>query len=436
MKPFLLADIGEGIRECEIIQWFVEPEASVEEWDKLCEVQSDKASVEITSRFAGVIKKLHYEPGEMAKVGRPLVDIDIVGEIKEGLTSLTGDEESALQAEVKVKDEEVEGTEMVRIGEEQGLGQKKSETLATPAVRHLIKELGVKIEDIRGSAKDGRILKEDVYQFAKRKEAGASTANQPCTIQTYNPSPPPGLQQQEIVVPLSNTQAKMFKTMTKSLSIPHFMYADEVDFSSLCRLRKRLNASLSQQPIDDITRISFLPFIIKAVSLALNQYPILNARVDMDPTNSKPVLVHRSQHNIGIAIDTPSGLIVPVLKNVASHSILSIASQLSRLQQLAIEGKLKPDDLSGGTITVSNIGAIGGTYVSPVIVEREVAILGIGKIRSMPAFSGDGSLERREVCNFSWCADHRVVEGAVMARAGEVVRRLVERPEEMVLHLR
>ena len=436
VKPFLLADIGEGIRECEIIQWFVEPEAKVEEWDKLCEVQSDKASVEITSQFAGVIKKLHHEPGEMAKVGKPLVDIDIVGEFGKDSRVLTEGEESALQAEVEAKGEGVEGTSTLPVAEkEQSWEQEKHAALATPAVRHLIKELDINIEDIRGTGKAGRILKEDVNQLLKQREAGSLSTSQPAVSQTWNPPPSTG-PQQETVVPLTNTQAQMFKTMTKSLSIPHFMYADEIDFTSLCRLRAPLNQSLSQHPMGDITKLSFLPFIIKAVSLALNQYPILNARVDIDSTTSKPTLVHRTHHNIGIAIDTPSGLLVPVLKNVTTHSIFSIASQLARLQALATEGKLTPDDLSGGTITISNIGVIGGTYVSPVIVEKEVAILGIGKIRSVPAFGEDGGVERKEVCNFSWCADHRVVEGAVMARAGEVVRRLVERPEEMILHLR
>jgi 2-oxoisovalerate dehydrogenase E2 component (dihydrolipoyl transacylase) len=239
----------------------------------------------------------------------------------------------------------------------------------------------------------------------------------------------------------------MFKSMTRSLSIPHFLYADEVDFTSLVELRGRLNKVLSKTGMSDgqVSKLSYLPFIIKAVSMALYKYPILNARVDVENANngngsSKPMLVLRSQHNIGVAMDTPSGLLVPVIKNVGSLNVLGIAAELTRLQSLAVAGKLSPQDMSGGTITVSNIGNIGGTYLSPVVVEREVAILGIGRMRTVPAFSTvpgeEDKVVRRQVCNFSWSADHRVVDGATMARAAEVVRAIVEEPDVMVMHLR
>ncbi|KAF8867289.1 lipoamide acyltransferase [Acephala macrosclerotiorum] len=439
IKPFLLADIGEGIRECEIIQWFVEPEARVEEWDKLCEVQSDKASVEITSRFAGVIKKLHYDAGEMAKVGKPLVDIDIQGEIKqEDLAALTepGEgEESQAQVEdtVAPTPEPTPAPDTPPAPEKESRPKGKHASLATPAVRHLTKELDVNIEDVEGTGRDGRVLKEDVYQFAKQRDTAPTSNSQTTSTPTPAPTTRP---QTETITQLSNTQHQMFKTMTKSLNIPHFLYAQEIDFSALSELRSRLNRSLAKIPANDITKLSFLPFIIKAVSMTLTQYPILNARVDTDPKTSKPVLVMRSQHNIGIAMDTPTGLIVPVIKNVSALNILSIASELNRLQSLASSGKLSTADLSGGTITVSNIGSIGGTYVSPVIVEREVAILGIGKMRVIPAFDEEGKVVRRQVCNFSWSADHRVIDGATMARAAEVVRAWVEDPDNMVVHLR
>ncbi|KAK0115374.1 hypothetical protein ONS96_013832 [Cadophora gregata f. sp. sojae] len=440
IKPFLLADIGEGIRECEVIQWFVAPEARVEEWDKLCEVQSDKASVEITSRFAGVIKKLHYEAGDMAKVGKPLVDIDIQGEIKEedleALTEPGTGEESQTQTE---KSPHTPANESKSIPDVSSPAEKtsppkgKHASLATPAVRHLTKDLDVKIEDVNGTGRDGRVLKEDVYQFAKDRDSA------PTSRSSSQPSPPPASSsgpQTETITQLSNTQHQMFKTMTKSLNIPHFLYADEIDFSGLSELRARLNRGLVKSPVNEVSKLSFLPFIIKAVSMSLDRYPTLNARVDVDPSSSKPALVMRSQHNIGVAMDTPNGLIVPVIKNVSSLNIISIAAELNRLQSLAQAGKLSTQDLSGGTITVSNIGSIGGTYVSPVIVEKEVAILGVGKTRTIPAFDATGQLVQKQVCNFSWSADHRVIDGATMARAAEVVRSFVEDPDSMVIHLR
>ncbi|KAH8599037.1 2-oxoacid dehydrogenases acyltransferase-domain-containing protein [Bisporella sp. PMI_857] len=438
IKPFLLADIGEGIRECEIIQWFVEPEARVEEWDKLCEVQSDKASVEITSRFAGVIKKLHYDAGNMAKVGQPLLDIDIQGDIKDkDLAALTG-ESPEVDTKAPVKDIQEpltanldQSIPQIAQLEQNSKPKGTHATLATPAVRHLTKELNVKITDINGTGRDGRVLKDDVYQFAKHRDLASSSNGK-----TSSPLETTSGPQIETVTQLSNIQSQMFKSMTRSLTIPHFLYADEVNVSELSELRQRLNKTLSKSPVNDITKLSYLPFVIKAISMMLHQYPTLNARVDVDQNSSKPVLVMRSQHNIGVAMDTPTGLIVPVIKNVSSLNILSIAGELSRLQSLAAAGKLASQDLSGGTITVSNIGSIGGTYVSPVIVEKEVAILGIGKMRTVPAFDEQGQLVRKQACNFSWSADHRVIDGATMARAAELVRGFLEDPDSMVIHLR
>ncbi|KAK4128383.1 hypothetical protein N657DRAFT_638846 [Parathielavia appendiculata] len=458
VKPVLLADIGEGIVECEIIQWFVEPGARVEEFSPLCEVQSDKASVEITSRFAGVVKKLHYEAGEMAKVGKPFVDIDIQGDVKEedvgALAPVQALEKETepkpTQAPVRPPAEETAASQVAILTEHETQstpkGRGKHATLATPAVRHLSKELSVEISEVNGTGRDGRVLKEDIYKFVERRKAPsapASATQPPAAAAFTSPERSTTEAQQETPIALTRTQEMMFKTMTRSLSIPHFLYADEVDFTSLVELRGRLNRVLSKSGLSDsqVGKLSYLPFIIKAVSMALYKYPILNARVDVDSANnSKPTLVLRSQHNIGVAMDTPSGLLVPVIKNVGSLNILGIAAELARLQTLATAGKLSPQDMSGGTITVSNIGSIGGTYLSPVVVEREVAILGVGRMRTVPAFSTvpgeEDRVVRRQVCNFSWSADHRVVDGATMARAAEVVRAIVEEPDVMVMHLR
>ncbi|KAF3056341.1 Lipoamide acyltransferase component of branched-chain alpha-keto acid dehydrogenase complex, mitochondrial [Daldinia childiae] len=444
VKPVLLADIGEGIVECEIIQWFVEPNARVEEFSPLCEVQSDKASVEITSRFSGVVKKLYYEAGEMAKVGKPFVDIDIQGGAsQEALDALTTPESSREGASEPLNKESLSNPPQSQDTIDKAVEPKsqpppvkkgKYASLATPAVRHRLKELNIDIMEVEGTGKDGRVLKEDIYKFVEKRDS-PTQPSQPTSL--FPGIPPETEKQTETAIQLTNTQQQMFKTMTRSLAIPHFLYADEIDFSQLVELRRRLNKVVSESSTDgQLSKLTYLPFIVKAVSIALHQYPILNARVDVDPETSKPRLVHRSQHNIGVAMDTPSGLIVPVIKNAGAKSILSIAAELSRLQSLAAAGKLSPQDLSGGTITVSNIGNIGGTYVSPVIVEKEVAILGVGRMRTVPAFDDQDNVVKKQVCNFSWCADHRVVDGATMARAAEVVRKIVEEPDIMVLHLR
>lgn len=392
--------------------------------------------MEITSRFSGVIKKLHYDAGEMAQVGKPLLDIDIQGEIKEedmaALTAPGSGEESQTQTkEEPISPSNTPLSEKEKTPEQRKPSSGKHATLATPAVRHLTKELDVNIIDVEGTGKDGRVLKEDVQRFAKQRDSGPLAAGQ-----STSSSSTPSAGQQETLTPLSNMQSQMFKSMTKSLAIPHFSYADEIDFSAISQLRTRLNKSLSNSPVNDVNKLSFLPFIIKAVSMAIEQYPVINARVDVDPKSSKPVLIMRSQHNIGVAMDTPSGLLVPVIKNVSNLNILTIAVELNRLQGLAATGKLSTQDLTGGTITVSNIGNIGGTYLNPVIVEKEVAILGMGKIRTIPAFDEEGQVVKKQVSNFSWSADHRVIDGATMARAAEIVRGFVEDPDSMVVHLR
>lgn len=292
-------------------------------------------------------------------------------------------------------------------------------TLATPAVRGLLKIHKVNILDVKGTGKDGRVLKEDVNQFIAMRDSA------PRTQSTVSGTP-----ETEIVVNLTPIQSQMFKTMSRSVNIPHFLYGDELNINNISALRRKL-ASDPKDP----QKITFLSFVIKAVSLALNDYPLLNAKVDTSNPD-KPQLIMRPKHNIGVAMDTPQGLIVPNVKDVANRSILDVAAELSRLAALGKEGKFTPADLSGGTITVSNIGNIGGTYLMPVLVPNEVAILGIGKSRTIPVFDDAGQVAKGELVNFSWSADHRVVDGATMARMATKIRGFIESPELMLLNLR
>lgn len=286
----------------------------------------------------------------------------------------------------------------------------------------------MKITDVTGTGKDGRVMKEDVHKFiAVRKAESDVGPRAPATRQTSTADHA----QVEKTITLTPVQSQMFKTMTRSLTIPHFLYADEIDVTVLSTLRRRLNA---QEMSGE--KLSYLHFIIKAVSLALEDFPLLNACVDAGNGEQAPKLVVREKHNIGIAMDTPHGLLVPNIKNVSSRSMLDIATECSRLQTLAKDGKLSAADLTGGTITVSNIGSIGGTYVAPVLVQSEVAILGIGKARIFPAFDDQDRVIKKEVMNFSWSADHRVVDGATMARMAERVRAFVEEPGLMMARLR
>ncbi|KAJ5043659.1 hypothetical protein NUH16_000448 [Penicillium rubens] len=434
IKSQVLKDVGEGITEVQIIQWYVEEGAHIEEWKPLCQYQSDKAVDDITSRYEGVIKKLHFETDDTVPTGRALCDIEVAdGKYPDDNPpheSRAESSEPTPAPEVPAPTQAAESspitpppTNVTNVPEE--TPKTKHASLAVPAVRGLLKSHGVNILEVNGTGKDGRVMKEDVLNFVAQRDSPAASASVPAPV-----SGSPDTRQSESIVNLTPIQSQMFKTMTKSLNTPHFLYADELKVNDITAIRKKL-ASDKRDP----TKITFLPFVVKAVSQALTEFPILNSKVDViDP--AKPKLVMRAKHNIGIAMDTPNGLIVPNIKDVASRSIFDIAAEIARLSALGNAGKLTPADLSGGTITVSNIGNIGGTYVAPVIVPTEVAILGVGKSRTVPVFDEDGQVTRGDMVNFSWSADHRVIDGATMARMGTRVKDLVESPELMLLNLR
>ena len=286
--------------------------------------------------------------------------------------------------------------------------------LATPAVRHLTKELNVQLSDIQGTGKDGRVLKEDVHRHVSQT--------------TQRPS------QQERVgdrkVSLTPVQSAMFKTMTRSLTIPHFLYSCTVDMGNLNRFRERINKMREASE-----KLTPLPFILKAVSLAMGHHPLLNAWLDTsDP--KKPELAYKSAHDFGIAVDTPSGLLVPIVRNVESQTVASIAEQVKVISAKARDGKLGPKDLQGATFSVSNIGSIGGGVVAPVIVEPQVAIVGIGRAKVVPGFDEQGNLIKKEEMVLSWSADHRVVDGAECARCAERVNWYLQNMEAWVLEMR
>jgi len=435
-ETHILSDIGEGVKEVQIIQWFVEEGAPIEEWSPLCEVQSDKASVEITSKYTGVIRKLHFGHDAVVQVGDPLLDIEVEGgtEPQETEEQETRDDSGAAVTDAEQAAEGDQAALQKETGQSEQAAPERAEprrpgkyaSLATPAVRGLLKEHGMAIEDITGTGKDGRVLKEDVYEYLKQ---GVVQPSAPVSVSS---KPTVDATQTETAQKLTPVQSAMFKSMTGSLSIPHFLFSDTIDITNLASMRTRLNATRNAET----PKLTYMPFIIKAVSLALNQYPLLNARLDLSSDPKKPQLMMRTVHNIGVAMDTPNGLIVPVVKNVNARSIAGIAQEVQRLAALGQAGKLSGNDLSGGTITVSNIGNIGGEVVAPVIVEGQLAIMGVGKIKTVPVFAEDGvSVRPAQMASVSWSADHRVVDGATMARMATVVQRYLEEPGSMVVDM-
>lgn len=316
----------------------------------------------------------------------------------------------------------------------------KHASLATPAVRRLIKELGINIEDIQGTGKDGRVVKEDVLSFSANGKTPSSPVTQTPNPFTPKPSVPPSAE--ESIVPLTPVQTQMFKAMTNSLAIPHFLYTDEAEIDALTKLRSKVNALLAKNSSSTtnpqaVTKISYMPFFIKAMSIALSEYPIVNSRVTFDAATGKPQLVHRPFHNIGIAMNTPAGLIVPNIKNVEQKSILEIAQELARLQEAGANGgKFASSDLQNGTISLSNIGNVGGTYLAPVIVDSQVAIVGIGRARKIPGYNEKMEVVPKQVINTSWSGDHRVLDGMTLAQMAERFKQLLENPELMMMNIK
>ncbi|TDH65785.1 hypothetical protein CCR75_005123 [Bremia lactucae] len=444
--PFKLADIGEGIAEVEVLQWFVKCGEKVQQFQNVCEVQSDKATVEITSRFDGVVTKVHYNVGEMAKVGSTLIDIDVneataattlVGRNKRALTprtipkmtasepfqSMQGLTPLAAPAHVPLR---------IAIAPRRFDGDPK--LLTSPSVRRLAKEHRIDLSNVEGTGPQRRILKGDLLNYIKTRAAqpsqplSNSTRHETAAILAPEENTWKGTSlQQNVVVPLTSFQKMMVKSMNAALQIPHFGYSDEIQMDALYELRKKMAPLAETRGV----KLSFMPFILKAASLALKHYPILNAVVSECETTITLV----AAHNISVAMDTPTGLIVPNVKNVQDKSILEIAKELTRLQSLAFTGKLAPSDIAGGTISISNIGSIGGTYVSPVLMVPQVAIGAIGRILKRPRYDAEDNVVPVRLMNISWSGDHRVIDGATMARFSNQWKAYLEAPVSMLTEL-
>ncbi|XP_069693824.1 lipoamide acyltransferase component of branched-chain alpha-keto acid dehydrogenase complex, mitochondrial isoform X2 [Periplaneta americana] len=376
--------------------WYVKVDDRVSQFDNLCEVQSDKASVTITSRYDGIIRKIYYNIDETATVGNPLVDV----EVDEGSGEETSDVK--LESKASIATEEKKSTS---ITEENKATELLGKVLATPAVRRIAMEKNVKLSTVIGTGKGGRVLKEDVLEYLKK----------PSSISDRKPVPA-----DDYTVPVKGLQKAMVKSMTESWKIPQFLYSEEVSVMRLVELVSHMKEAASAKGI----KVTYMPFFIKAASKALEQFPIVNSSLDSSCEN----VTYKKSHNIGVAMDTPLGLVVPNVKNVQNLTILEVAKELNRLQDLGKKGSLRQEDLSDGTFTLSNIGIIGGMYTTPLIFPPQVAIAGLGKIQVVPRYDESENLIKAKVICVSWIADHRVIDGVTIARFSDVWKKYIENP--------
>jgi len=381
---FRLPDIGEGVAEGEILKWMVKEGDQVKEDQPLVEVMTDKVNVQIPAPRSGKVSKITAREGEIAKVGQTIMVID--------------DGSSATVAEVAPQGPP--GPAHVAPAQQTYVAQSSAGVLATPATRRLARELGVDIATVRGSGPQGRVTDDDLRRALAAPKGASST-----TLQAQVRA---ALGAREEVVPLRGMRKIIAERMVKSQqTAAQVTHVDEADMTELVLLREAFKGSAEKRGV----RLTYLPFVIKALVPALKEFPYVNSSLDEQVGN----IILKKYYNIGIATDTEQGLVVPVVKDVDSKDIFELAGEIEKLAEKARNGQLTLDEVRGSTFTITNVGAIGGLFATPIINIPEVAILGLHKITKRPVVR-DGRVEVRDVTYLSLTFDHRVLDGAYAAR--------------------
>jgi len=416
---FRLPDIGEGVAEAEIVAWHVKPGDKIREDDNLADVMTDKATVEMTSPVDGVIVALHGDVGAMLAVGAVLIELEVDGEGNAGaevasspLPLAGGDGGGPATSQERPEPAPLMPTpnpSRKREGDvprvEIPLG--RTQIFAAPATRKRAHELGIPLQFVPGTGPGGRILPGDLDDFI----ASGGMARTPGGLAQRI-----GIEDVRIV----GLRRKIAERMQEAKRrIPHISYVEEVDVTELEALRADMNAHRA----DDQSKLTMLPFLIRALVRALPDFPQINARYDDD---DGVLHMHEGVH-VGIATQTPAGLMVPVLRHAEAMSLREIAQEIGRLSQAARDGSAKREELSGSTITVTSLGPLGGIATTPVINHPEVAIIGPNKIVEKPVVSGQ-FISVRKVMNISSSFDHRIVDGYDAALFIQALKRQIEHP--------
>jgi pyruvate dehydrogenase E2 component (dihydrolipoamide acetyltransferase) len=421
---FRLPDVGEGVAEGEVVKWFVEEGGTVAEDAPLVSVLTDKANVEIPSPKAGRIAKIHAAVGEKVKVGGLLVTIET------GSGSTPGPSPPAASAAAPASPSPSAAAAPV------GATGPMARVLATPSVRRLAAERGVDLSTIRGSGPGGRVTEADVQApapaatvapSAPSASASAGPAASAVAPAASAPAPAPAVAGEERV-PIRGLRRVIAEHMTRSVhTAAHFTYVEEVDATELVRVREKMAKHVETGGV----RLSYLPFIVKAVVAGLRAHPWLNATMD----DAREELVVHKEYHIGIATAAPDGLIVPVLRHAERKSVGALAREISALAEKGRAGKLTRAELIGGTFTISSLGALGGVLATPILNYPEVGILGIHRIVRRPIYRPDGSLVPADLMNLSVSLDHRVIDGIVGAQFLSVVKANLEDPHLLFAEL-
>ncbi|WP_100330768.1 dihydrolipoamide acetyltransferase family protein [Bacillus xiapuensis] len=441
---FKLPDIGEGIHEGEIVKWFVKPGDKVQEDDVLCEVQNDKAVVEIPSPVAGTVEDILVEEGKTAVVGDVLVKFDAPG--YEDL-QFKGDHGGEEKTEEQVQSTAEAGQEMDKeqapmekqkgatgAGEQADAEQVQADpnrrVIAMPSVRKYARDNDVDIHQVPGSGKNGRVMKEDIDRFLSGEsgEAVSASAETPSAeAKEAKTADKPAVEGDfpETREKMSGIRKAIAKAMVNSKhTAPHVTLMDEVEVSKLWAHRKKFKEVAAEKGV----KLTFLPYVVKALTSALREFPALNTSLDDEAGE----IIQKHYYNIGIAADTEKGLLVPVLKHADRKSMFAISNEINELAEKARDGKLAPEEMKGASCTITNIGSAGGQWFTPVINHPEVAILGIGRISEKPVVK-NGEIVAAPVLALSLSFDHRMIDGATAQYALNHIKRLLNDPELLLM---
>lgn len=398
---FQVPELGEGVYEAELVSWLVKPGDAVKRGQGLMEVMTDKATMEVPSRFAGRITELRAEPGQQLKVGQVVLTYETDKETKR-----QGDKETEGNGAQQKAETKTVAAMPARV-------TNSTAVKAAPSVRQMARKLGIDLSNLRGSGPEGRILVEDLTTRIQRADAKPQAAEV-----DYGK---PGTR-----IKLIGLRRKIAEHMAVAKrTIPHYSYVDECDVTELVRLRESLKDKLAKAGV----KLTYLAFAVKAAVAALKEVPLVNASLDEE----KGEIVLHDRYDIGIAVATHAGLIVPVVRAADRKSFGEVAAEIERVSSDARAGKSRLEDLRGGTFTITSVGNIGGLISTPVINHPEVGILGLGKIVKRPVYDATMNIRPADMLYLSFSFDHRVVDGAVGAVFGNAVARQLANPLPLVL---
>jgi pyruvate dehydrogenase E2 component (dihydrolipoamide acetyltransferase) len=421
MFVFELPEVGEGVIEGELVKWLVSIGDSVQEDQPICELMTDKATIEISSPKTGLVHKLYCGVGDIIEVHTPLIEINVDGQAsapQEKPPSEPPPPESvtAPTPPNRATTKQVQAPPPVASPAAKS-AYSSSKVLASPAVRAFANQEDVDLSRIQGTGKGGRITRSDVESVHK-----SPLPVRPPAIQS---APLRGTDEEIKIIGLRRKIAeKMVEAVQRA---PHFTYVDEIDATDLVALRKSLKSLAAEKGV----KLTYLPFIMKALAIVFTDFPTVNANMNEENFS----LILRASVNIGIATDTPQGLFVPVIKDVQSKSIIELAHEINDITTRTRENRVQLHELQGGTFTITSVGNIGGRFATPIINHPEVAILGVNQIHDRPMVV-NGEIVARKMMYLSPSFDHRVIDGAVAARFVSALKVILEHPERLLLELR